>query len=169
MKRAIGFIARYSPSAVAYFFVGGTCALIEWATFYAAVQWAQAHYVTGVLAGFLVATFANYLLSSRLVFRSSGRSAREEFLLVYLVSGIGLAVNLAVTAIAIEFAGLGLMTAKVAGTGAAFVWNYAGRQFFIFDRRTHRLERLAAASEQVLLGEGAGQDPLPAFNERPNT
>ena len=154
MKQIFLFISRYAPSAVAYFWVGGICALIEWGTFYAAVHWVQAHYVFGVLAGFGFATFANWMLSSRLVFRSIGRSPREELLMVYLVSSVGLALNLVVTAIAVEMLAVGLMAAKIAGTGAAFALNYAGRQFVIFDRRTHRLEKIAATSQQSASPEG---------------
>jgi putative flippase GtrA len=81
-----------------------------------------------------VATFNNWYLSSKLIFRSSGRSTGEEFMLVYLVSGFGLLINFMVTSVGIEVLGMGLMIAKICGTGSAFVWNYAARQFFVFDR-----------------------------------
>ena len=43
-------------------------------------------------------------------------------------------INFMVTSASIEVLGMGLMIAKICGTGSAFVWNYAARQFFVFDR-----------------------------------
>jgi len=127
-------ITRYLPGAVAYLFVGGLSALIEWAVFFGSVTLFDLHYAVAIFVAFVVATFNNWFLSSKLIFRSSGRSTGEEFLLVYLVSGFGLLINFMVTAASIELLGMGLMIAKICGTGSAFVWNYAARQFFVFDR-----------------------------------
>jgi putative flippase GtrA len=134
MSNAITQITRYLPGAVAYLFVGGLSALIEWAVFFGSVTFLDLHYAAAIFVAFIVATFNNWYLSSKLIFRSSGRSTGEEFLLVYLVSGFGLLINFMVTATSIELLGLGLMVAKICGTGSAFVWNYAARQFFVFDR-----------------------------------
>jgi putative flippase GtrA len=134
MSNAITQITRYLPGAVAYLFVGGLSALIEWAVFFGSVTILDLHYAAAIFVAFIVATFNNWYLSSKLIFRSSGRSTGEEFLLVYLVSGFGLLINFMVTATSIELLGLGLMVAKICGTGSAFVWNYAARQFFVFDR-----------------------------------
>jgi putative flippase GtrA len=134
ISNAVTQITRYLPGAVAYLFVGGLSALIEWAVFFGSVTLLDLHYAAAMFVAFFVATFNNWYLSSKLIFRSSGRSTGEEFLLVYLVSGFGLLINFTVTATSIELLGLGLMVAKICGTGSAFVWNYAARQFFVFDR-----------------------------------
>jgi putative flippase GtrA len=134
MQNTITQITRYLPGAVAYLFVGGLSALMEWAVFFGSVTFLDMHYAVAIFVAFFVATFNNWFLSTKLIFRSSGRSTGEEFLLVYLVSGFGLLINFAVTATSIEVLGLGLMIAKVCGTGSAFVWNYGARQFFVFDR-----------------------------------
>jgi putative flippase GtrA len=134
MRNGIAQITRYLPGAVAYLFVGGLSALIEWAVFFGTVTFLDLHYAAAIFIAFIVATFNNWYLSSKLIFRSSGRSAGEEFMLVYLVSGFGLLINFMVTSASIEVLGMGLMIAKICGTGSAFVWNYAARQFFVFDR-----------------------------------
>ena len=115
-------------------FVGGLSAPIEWTVFFGAVTFLDLHYAAAIFIAFILATFNNWYLSSKLIFRSSGRSTGEEFMLVYLVSGFGLLINFMVTSVSIEVLGMGLMIAKICGTGSAFVWNYAARQFFVFDR-----------------------------------
>ena len=91
------------------------------------VTFLDLHYAAAIFIAFIVATFNNWFLSSKLIFRSSGRSTGEEFMLVYLVSGFGLLINFIVTSASIEALGMGLMIAKICGTGSAFVWNYAAR------------------------------------------
>jgi putative flippase GtrA len=134
IRNGIAQVTRYLPGAVAYLFVGGLSALIEWSVFFGAVTFRDLHYAAAIFIAFIVATFNNWYLSSKLIFRSSGRSTGEEFMLVYLVSGFGLVINFMVTSVSIEMLGMGLMIAKICGTGSAFVWNYAARQFFVFDR-----------------------------------
>jgi putative flippase GtrA len=134
MTNGVSQILRYLPGAVGYLFVGGLSALIEWAVFFGTVTFLDLHYAVAIFIAFIVATFNNWYLSSKLIFRSSGRSTGEEFMLVYLVSGFGLLINFIVTSASIEALGMGLMIAKICGTGSAFVWNYAARQFFVFDR-----------------------------------
>jgi putative flippase GtrA len=134
IRNGIAQVTRYLPGAVAYLFVGGLSALIEWSVFFSAVTFLDLHYAAAIVIAFILATFNNWYLSSKLIFRSSGRSTGEEFMLVYLVSGFGLLINFMVTSASIEVLGMGLMIAKICGTGSAFVWNYAARQFFVFDR-----------------------------------
>jgi putative flippase GtrA len=135
------FVRRYAPSAMAYFLVGGSCALIEWGSFWILTRHVDLHYMGAAGLSFFLATFVNWLLSSRLVFQSAGRSTHAEILLVYAVSAVGFAVNLSVMTAAIELMAVPEMPAKIMGTGVAFVVNYLARQFFVFDRQVHRLIR----------------------------
>ena len=102
MQNTITQITRYLPGAVAYLFVGGLSALMEWAVFFGSVTFLDLHYAVAIFVAFFVATFNNWYLSSKLIFRSSGRSTGEEFMLVYLVSGFGLLINFMVTSASIE-------------------------------------------------------------------
>jgi putative flippase GtrA len=87
-----------------------------------------------VAAGtFVLATLVNYVLSVRFVFVSGLRFRRRyEIALVFLVSGIGLALNQAILWACVEFAGLGLLVSKLAATAVVFSWNYLSRRHFIF-------------------------------------
>ncbi|WP_207477564.1 GtrA family protein [Arenibaculum pallidiluteum] len=135
MAELIRSVGHYVPAFAVYVGVGGVSALVEWAVFLAVSTTTGIHYVPASLAGFTVATLVNYLLSTRVAFLRRGRSAAEEFALVYIVSGVGLAINLATMALLVEWAVLHTMLAKIAGTGVAFLWNYGARQFYIFSRQ----------------------------------
>lgn len=124
--------SKYGASFLMYALLGGSCALVEWAVFYGANRIADLHYITASIFGFLVATAVNYVLSSRFGFRSSGRSALSTIALIYVASLIGLGINLLTMVCLIEWAGMNSLVSKILGTGNAFGWNYAVRQFLIF-------------------------------------
>ena len=135
IRRLARLLDHYWLSFSVYIVVGGAAALVEWTVFFLAITYGRINYIVAAIIAFFVATFVNYLLSIRMNFRSrEGRSTGGELLLVYLVSGVGLLINLAVTATAVEVFGLWVMLGKVGGTGVAFIWNFMARQFLVFDR-----------------------------------
>ena len=131
----IDLIKRYWANLFVYVAIGGSAALVEWAIFAVLVLLLDAfHYLPGAIFAFLTACYVNYLLSVRYGFNSRGRSSGAELILVYAVSSIGLAIGLATLTFGTEVLGLHVMISKVAGTGFAFLWNFAGRQFIVFDK-----------------------------------
>jgi putative flippase GtrA len=158
MTVLLSFIQRYAASFAVYFMIGGLSSLVEWAAFYAALSFAELHYIPASACGFAVATYVNYLLSARIGFRKGKLSGRSELALIYLVSGLGFVINVAFMAGMVEFLGLPVMLGKVGGTGVAFIWNFAARQFIVFDK-TPRWEVGQAADDDEA---AAGSPSRPA-------
>lgn len=118
-----------------YFVVGGLSAVVDISFFFVFAKLLGFNYLLVATIGFFIATLVNYVLSVRFVFTSGIRFSRHnEIMLVYLVSAIGLAVNLLVLYLAISVAGLELMLSKVIATGTVFLWNFLSRHYFIFRR-----------------------------------
>ena len=117
-----------------YFIVGGICALTDWAVFAAIFYGTEVHYLIAGTISFVISTGVNYFLSVIYVFERGKRSRRSAITLVYIASGIGIIINLAVLGGLIEFMGLHAMLAKIAGTGATFGWNFCARYYWIFDK-----------------------------------
>ncbi len=117
-----------------YFVVGGTCALIDWSVFAAIFYGTELHYLIAGTLSFVVATGVNYFLSVQYVFERGKRSRRSAITLVYCASAIGIMVNLSVLGGLIELQDLHAMLAKLAGTCAAFGWNFGSRYYWIFSR-----------------------------------
>jgi putative flippase GtrA len=151
MTVLLSFIHRYAASFAVYFVIGGLSSLVEWAAFYVALSSIELHYIPASACGFAVATYVNYLLSARIGFKKGKLSGRSELALIYLVSGLGFVINVAFMAGMVEFLGLPVMLGKVGGTGVAFIWNFAARQFIVFDK-TPRWE----------MGQGAKDDEAAA-------
>lgn len=116
-----------------YFLVGGAAACVDIGLFLLFAKGLGLPYLRVAAATFVIATLVNYILSVRFVFRSGQRFGRRwEIALVYLVSGVGLALNQAILFACVEWVHLGLLLSKLAATGTVFFWNYLARRFFVF-------------------------------------
>lgn len=113
--------------------VGGVSACVDIGLFLAFAQGLGLPYLRVAAASFIIATLVNYFLSVRFVFASGQRFARRwEIVMVYLVSGVGLALNQAILFLCVEMVQLGLLLSKLMATGTVFFWNYLARRFFVF-------------------------------------
>lgn len=118
---------------VRYFFVGGAAAAVDLSLFVLFAKQLGFNYLAVGAFSFVVATFANYVLSIRHVFDSGVRfSKHQEVGLVFVVSAMGLIANLMVLYANVEKLGLDLLVSKIVATGTVFLWNYAARAHFVF-------------------------------------
>jgi putative flippase GtrA len=116
-----------------YFIVGGVAAFVDVGGFLWLTGPIRAHWFAASCASFIVATFANYVLSVTFVFESGARFRRHhEIGLVFLVSLVGLACNQIVLGLMIEKIGASQIVAKFVATSAVFFWNYGARRHFVF-------------------------------------
>lgn len=132
-----GIFKNLRPLALqffSYFCVGGTAALVEWATFYLFCYLCTFGYGVSTALSFLVSTFVNFVLGRKWTFRkqsASGKSLKEAAA-VYLVSGIGLGLNLLLMALFVDGAGIPEMLSKITATGLVFIWNFLSRKFWVY-------------------------------------
>jgi len=116
-----------------YFFVGGVAACVDIGLFMLGAQVMGLPYLRVGAVSFILATLVNYFLSIRLVFVSGARFAKRwEIVLVFVVSAVGLALNQAILAAAVERAGTSLIFGKLAATATVFFWNYFARRLLVF-------------------------------------
>jgi putative flippase GtrA len=118
---------------VRYFFAGGAAALVDWSIFWLLASAMRLPYQLAAVISFVIATFTNYLLSVRFVFESGVRYSRgRETALVYVVSVIGLGINLLILQVLVAVFALHLMLAKISATAVVFLWNYFARAMLVF-------------------------------------
>ena len=123
------FVDVYALSAVAYVFVAGASALVEWSTFFALTN-SLGVFQSAIIA-FFVATVANYVLSRSVAFKSK-RTVWKEIGLLFALSAIAFLFNLGSFALTYMFFDVHPVMAKMLGTCVGFSMNYAFRQFVIF-------------------------------------
>jgi putative flippase GtrA len=125
---------RTSIQLVKYVGVGGSAALVEWSSFALLIGAAQLHYLAAVAMSFFAATAVNYVLCSRFVFVRGRHPAHRELFLIYLVSAIGLALNLLLMSFFVGYLSIHAMPAKIASTGMVFFWNFGSRKVWVFEK-----------------------------------
>ena len=84
---------------------------------------------------FILATFVNFLFSKYFVFADRGAAGLQKMLAVYLVSAVGLLLNLLVLWIGMDLLHLLPLISKLAATGLVFFWNYFARNRYVFKTR----------------------------------
>ena len=117
-----------------YIVVGVIATGVDWALFSVFVYVMDWHYLLSGTISFVVATFAGYLSGLRLVFRSGRHKRWVEVVFVYVASVLGLAMHAGTLVLLVSGWQMHLLLAKVAATGVTFLWNFATRYYWIFDR-----------------------------------
>lgn len=144
MRRKVLFGYDYTNNemvkVILYLFVGGTAALVEWALFYLFFY----HVFNGLMslslltpvatsAAFCCSTLYHYFLGNILVFDSGSKYDRKkELSLVFLVSIMGLALNLMFMYVFVNMLGWEAMASKVLTSCICVVWNYLARKKWVF-------------------------------------
>ncbi len=135
-KRPIRDDSRLITSLRRYLVVGVIATGVDWALFSLFVFVMDWHYLLGGTVSFVVATFAGYLSGLRLVFRSGRHQRWVEIVFVYVASILGLAIHTSTLVVLVGGLQTHLFLAKAAATAVTFLWNFAARYFWIFDRET---------------------------------
>ena len=123
----MGHIASF----VKYVIVGGSAALINWAVFYLGLQAGLQYLLSGVLS-FILATLWNFIFAKIFIFKHSKHHIFKESILVYVVSFIGLCIDMGVLFVCVEILAFHTMLSKVIATGIAFIFNFSVRFFGIY-------------------------------------
>ena len=135
MKANRDVLKSLLPKFIQYFFVGLFCALVNWGVFYFLNYKLHIMYLPSAVLSFFVGAIVNFFLC-KIIFKSKeGRKKTTEFVMVILAGAIGLSIDLGIMTLLIEVFKFPNIIAKIAGTGIAFIFNYASRQFYIFSHR----------------------------------
>jgi cell wall teichoic acid glycosylation protein gtcA len=115
-----------------YLIVGGLATIVEWVAFYVLSSLFKVHYAPATSLAFILSTAANWLFGRLIMFRDSKQSTAKELLKIYMVSIIGLLMNIAIMFVAIEKLGIQEMISKIVATGIVFIWNFLIRKLVIY-------------------------------------
>ncbi len=95
---------------------------------------AVVHYLVAASLGFIIGATANYLLSTRWVFRTRRLAEHPpiEFSAFFLIGLAGLAINDLIIFLSVSQFGLALLASKLVAAGATFLFNYTARKLALF-------------------------------------
>ena len=116
---------------IRYFVVGGTAAVTEWVIFLLC-ELIGFHYLLATTVSFVVATYVNYIMGRTFAFRKESNGSVKEALMVYLVSLVGLLINLELMYLFVSGFEWNELISKLFSTGIAFFWNFFSRKCLIY-------------------------------------
>ncbi|SVD77448.1 uncharacterized protein METZ01_LOCUS430302 [marine metagenome] len=118
-----------------YSIIGGISALIDWGLFFLMAIIMEINFIVAATISFILATSANYLMGINFLFHSQIRfNKKEEIILIFFISLVGLGINLTSLYILSVWIGLGLMVSKVISSLFALSWNFSMRNNFVFKK-----------------------------------
>jgi putative flippase GtrA len=118
---------------IKYFIVGGIAALINIIIFFIFAKVLRFNYFAIGALAFIVATFINYILSIKYIFKSGIRfDKQKELFWIYIVSIIGLIENEVILYLFINLLHAEIMISQIIAIGIVFIWNYIARNNFVF-------------------------------------
>ncbi len=86
------------------------------------------------IAGFVLATVANYFLSYLLAFQRGRFGRTHELVRLFLVAGVGLVLNTSIVWVLAALLDVPPVIAKVVAVPIVLVWNFLGRRLLVFHR-----------------------------------
>lgn len=116
-----------------YAFVSSVGFAADVATLWLLAVYLSIHYLASAAIGFIIGGFIVYALSIRYVFRFRRLSSVSIESTTFVAIGIvGLAVNTGAIFIAVNFAGIELLSAKLIASSMTLLINYLLRKFALF-------------------------------------
>lgn len=125
------FYTSFFTKLYKYILVGGSAALINWLIFYIATESGLWYILAGFIS-FILATLWNFLFARIFIFKHSAHHILKESILVYVVSFIGLCIDMGVLFVCVEILAFHTMLSKVIATSIAFIFNFSVRFFGIY-------------------------------------
>ncbi len=115
-----------------YLIVGILATIVEWSAFFVLNRLFKIHYALSTAFAFVLSTFANWLFGRLILFRKTKQNTLSEILKIYIVSIIGLAMNIGIMFAAVGKIGMNEMMSKIVATGIVFIWNFLIRKLVIY-------------------------------------
>ena len=115
-----------------YLMMAGVVVLCELGSFWLINSIFNINYLIATAISMLVGIVLNWLGSKYLVFKESRFTPIKEFTLVFIVSLVGLAIQITTIYIMVDKLHLVPLVGKIAAIGVTFIWNFFIRRVYIF-------------------------------------
>ena len=116
-----------------YTLIGGASALVDWSLFYILAILQDIHYLLSGTISFLFAVLFNYYVGIKFLFDSTARFSKQtEIFLVFLVSVVGLGINLFFLFLFSTWLAISLMLSKIMASFFTLGWNFSMRNYYVF-------------------------------------
>lgn len=123
---------------IRFVFVGGTATLLDMGILYILNGRIGINHLIAATIAFILATFYNYAMSMKFVFKSKydGADRRKEMVIFYTLSTIGLIITVIGLAILVDWLGFPVMISKIFVGVFVMIFNFVSRKIFLEDKES---------------------------------
>ncbi len=115
-----------------FLFVGGLCYLLSISLMVFLVEWWSVEVNLANLIASIVAIYAAYILNGRFVFQRGRHAPTKELSLFFILSVIGLLINVILMYLMTEFLPIHYVISKTVVTVIVAAFNFLTRKFLVF-------------------------------------
>lgn len=120
---------------VRYAIVGASAAMINLVVFVVCEKVFKIYYLISTFIAFIFATYWNFVMARKFVFVSHFTSTFKESLLIYLISAMGICIDIVVMYVGVDVCNLDSLLTKILAIGIAFLFNFGLRNFVIYKEK----------------------------------
>lgn len=123
---------RLLSQMIKFVFVGGTATLLDMMILYLLnYHWGINHHIAATIA-FVLATFYNYAMSMKFVFKSKfeANDRHKEFVAFFVLSIVGLLITLLGLAVLVDWLNWDVMLSKIAVGVLVMTFNFVSRKIY---------------------------------------
>lgn len=114
-----------------YLIVGGFCTIVDMGLLYLLTR-LGVHYLISAVISFTTGVTLNYFMCTAWIFdESKVKDKRIELLLYFLISIVGLLINLIGIWILTSMLEMHYMLSKLLSTAVTLIWNFCSRKYFL--------------------------------------
>jgi len=129
------FISKNYKQFIKFAVVGASGVVVDWVVYFILTRYLELFYLISKTISFLFAAINNYIWNRSWTFRSKENKIAGEFAKFFLVSLIGLGLNLIIMYISVEIFKINDLYSLVIATGIVTIWNYLANKLWTFKEK----------------------------------
>lgn len=112
--------------------VGASGTIVDWVFYFVLTRWLGIFYLIAKTLSFVIAAINNYVWNRIWTFRSKEKNITGEFAKFFLVSLVGLGLNVLIMYLAVDKLAISDLWGLVLATAVVTFWNFLANKFWTF-------------------------------------
>jgi putative flippase GtrA len=117
---------------VRYIVLGNISNIVDFACLYILTEFAGFHYTISNVISYILGVSSNYIINIKWIFKRGNHAIHTEFMLVIIISSIGLLLSIIIIHTLVEYVNIHYMPAKFISAIIIMFWNFYSRKKWVF-------------------------------------
>jgi len=115
-----------------YITLGNVSNIVDFTSLYILTDFIGFHYTISNVISFIAGVSLNYIINIKWIFKRGNHAIHAEFMLIVILSMVGLCFSVLIISIFVEYVHLHYMLSKVISSISVMFWNFYSRKKWVF-------------------------------------